>query len=106
MVPMNENVVQFGDYKPHAHGPCVCSHCGHRWFGVMPLPVKKDQGFQCPSCHRFFGFLEYPIGGHKGDENYICNCGSAFFVVQRGSITCGICGTTHLNVLEQLQKKD
>lgn len=101
---MSDKLIQFDDYKPYASGPCKCGYCNHKWFGVIALPLDKDMGYECPSCRRFYGFLEYPISYRQGESNYICNCGSAFFSVQCDGVTCGICGTKHLNVLEKIKE--
>jgi len=103
---MND-VIQLQDYKPHATGPCKCSFCGEKYVGVMPIPLNSDQGYECPACGRFFGFLEYPISGKPEDEIYVCNkCDGSFFSVHRDGIICGICGTKHLNVLKDLNAAD
>ena len=101
---MADNVVDLQDYKPHCAGPFRCAQCGHEWIGVAPIPLDKDQGLQCPNCKRFFGFIEYPLS--KADaECYYCNvCNSPFYTVQRDGITCAICGTRHLDVLNKLEK--
>lgn len=95
------NVLSIEEYQsnPHITGPCICARCGHRWIGVMPIPIEvMNRGFQCPECMSYNGFLEYPVPPNEDEEFYQCNCGSIYFSRQRDSLICAICGIKHLDV--------